>query len=116
MISMARVAAAARLVRIGSATFAVSIFVAYVALQAFAGHYSALPSTQPVVAEPPTNSELAAAITEQVERGLTCRAEPALTDTILVQAHGESAVQVLTFDQALAASSARTSWVRRYCF
>ena len=92
------------------------MFVAYVAVQAFASHYNEVPTTRTVVAEPARNTALAAAITEQTSRGLTCREEPALTDTILFQAVAETEVQVLTFEQAIAASSARTGWIRRYCF
>lgn len=90
--------------------------VAYIAVQAFASHYNEVPTTRTVVAEPARNTALAAAITEQTSRGLTCREEPALTDTILFQTVEESAVQVLTFEEAVAASSARTGWIRRYCF
>lgn len=108
--------AVSRIVRVSAMTFVAVLFVAYIAVQAFATHYNAVPSTHAVVAQPATNTALAAAISEQVARGLTCREEPALTDTILFQAVGKSEVQVLTFEQAIAASSAREGWIRRYCF
>ncbi len=112
----AHLVAVSRFVRVSAMTFVAVLFVAYIAIQAFASHYNAVPSTHTVVAQPATNTALAAAISEQVARGLTCREEPALTDTILFQAVGQSRVQVLTFEQAIAASSAREGWIRRYCF
>ncbi len=115
-LGSSHIASAARLVRVSAMTFVAVMFVAYVAVQAFASHYSETPSTRTVVAAPAKNPALAAAIGDQISRGLTCREEPALTDTILFQAVGESAVQVLTFEQAIAASSARQGWIRRYCF
>ena len=116
MIGTSHVTAAARLVRVSVTTFAVMMLVAYIAIQAFASHYNEGPSTRTVEAVPVSNPALAAAISKQVSHGLTCREEPALTDTILFQALEESEVQVLTFEQAIAASSARTGWIRRYCF
>jgi len=115
MIGMPHVTAVAEFVRISAVTFAVTMFVAYLAVQSFASHYNELPSTRTVVAEPAKDTALAAAITEQVSRGLTCREEPALTDTILFQAVKQTEVQVLTFEQAIAASSASEGWIRRYC-
>ncbi len=114
-IRSSHVAAAARLIRVSALVFVATLLVAYVAVQAFASRYNAPPSTRNVVSTPATHAALAAAIVEQTSRGLTCRKEPALTDTILFQEVGRTDVQVLTFDQALAASSARTGWVRRYC-
>lgn len=115
-IRASQIAAMARVIRVSALTFVAVLFVAYVAIQAFASHYSAVPSTRAVVAQPASNVALAAAITEQTARGLTCREEPALTDTILFQALEQSTVQVLTFEEAIAASSARTGWIRSYCF
>ena len=116
MISTSHIAAAARVVRVSAATFVVIMFVAYLSVQAFATHYNEVPTTHTVDAKPATNPALAAAITAQVSRGLTCREEPALTDTILFQALEETEVKVLTFEEAIAASSARSGWIRRYCF
>lgn len=115
-VGSAHLVAVSRLVRVSALTAVAILFVAYIAVQAFASHYNAVPSTHKVVAQPASNAALAAAITEQVSRGLTCREEPALTDTILFQALEQSEVQVLTFEQAIAASSAREGWIRRYCF
>ena len=112
----AHLAAVSRVIRVSAMTFVAILFVAYVAVQAFASHYNEVPTTHTVVAEPASNTALAAAISEQTSRGLTCREEPALTDTILFQAVSQSEVQVLTFEQAIAASSAREGWIRRYCF
>ncbi len=115
-LGSSHIASAARLVRVSALTFVAMMFVAYVAVQAFSSHYSEVPSTRTVVAEPAKNPALAAAISEQVSRGLTCREQPALTDTILFQAVAQTEVQVLTFEQAIAASSAREGWIRRYCY
>ena len=116
MIGTSHVTAAARFIRVCTVTFAAIVLVAYVSVQAFATHYNQPPTAQTVVARPATNRALAAAIVEQTSRGLTCREEPALTDTILFQALAQTEVQVLTFEEAIAASSARTGWIRRYCF
>jgi hypothetical protein len=117
MIGTSHVIAVARFVRHSATAFVVIMLVSYLAVQAFASHYSGLPSTHTVVAVPAAdNTALATAISEQVSRGLTCREEPTLTDTILFQGLGDAEVQVLTFEQAIAASSARTGWIRRYCF
>lgn len=112
----AHLVAVSRFIRVSAMTSVAVLFVAYIAVQAFATHYNAVPSTRTVDAQPASNPELAAAISEQVARGLTCREEPALTDTILFQDVGESKVQVLNFEQAIAASSVREGWIRRYCF
>lgn len=116
MIGTSHVTAVARLIRVTTATFAVALVVAYVSVQIFASHYSVPPTTQVVVAESVEDAELAAAISEQMARGMTCREEPALTDTILFQELDQTEVHVLTFEQATAASSAREGWIRRYCF
>lgn len=115
-LGSSHLASAARIIRVSALTFVAVMFTAYIAIQAFSSHYSDAPSTHTVVASSAGNPALAAAITKQVSRGLTCREEPALTDTILFQATGQREVQVLTFEQAIAASSARSGWVRRYCF
>ena len=115
MIGTSLVTAVARMVRVAALTFAATMFVAYVAVQAFSTHYAELPTTRAVVADPPKNPELAAAISEQASRGLCCREEPALTDTVLFQDLERTEVQVLTFEQAISASSAREGRIRRYC-
>src|SRR5689334_1848682 len=116
MIGTSHVTAVARFIRVCTVTFAAVVVVAWVSVQAFASHYNDAPTTHTVVARPVTNTALAAAIVEQTSRGLTCREEPALTDTILFQALEQTEVQVLTFEEAIAASSARSGWIRRYCF
>lgn len=115
MYGTSHVTAVARLIRVCTVTAAVLLVVAYVAVQAFAMHYNSPRTTQSVDARPATNTALAAAIAEQSERGLACREQPALTDTILFQALEHAEVQVLTFDEAIAAASERTGWIRRYC-
>lgn len=110
---------AARFVRITSRTFALSLLVAFVSVQAFASQYGS-PGGALVddTASAPTHlaqTELASAISRQEATGLTCSERPTLTDTILFQRVGSSSVRVLTFDQAVAASTSREGWIRRYC-
>lgn len=114
-LGSSHVAAAARIVRVSVLTFVATMIVAYVAVQAFSSHYGEARSPRTVVAVPAKDPALATAISAQVARGLTCREEPALTDTVLFQTVAETAVQVLTFEQAIAATGAREGWIRRYC-
>ena len=114
MIDTSYVTAAVRLVRITAVTFAVALMVGFVAVQSFANHYDSR-TVQVVDAQPAADAALASAISTQVSQGLSCREEPALTDTILFQHLDANAVQVMTFEQAIAASSAREGWIRRYC-
>jgi hypothetical protein len=110
----AYVVVVARLVRITAVTFAVAMLVGFVALQSFASRYGG--SHQSMTMQPAdANPALAAAIASQESAGRVCRDKPALTDTILFQRLGESTVRVLSFDQAIAASSAREGWIRSYC-
>ena len=57
MIGTSLVTAVARMVRVAALTFAATMFVAYVAVQAFSTHYAELPTTRAVVADPPKNPE-----------------------------------------------------------
>jgi hypothetical protein len=114
MGSTSHVAAAARLVRITSLTFAVALLVSFVALQSFASQYGA-PHRSMVMQKSDANPALTAAIASQQSAGRVCREKPVLTDTILFQRLGESKVRVLSFDEAIAASAARTGWIRSYC-
>ncbi|MDX6278891.1 MAG: hypothetical protein QOJ72_3019 [Nocardioidaceae bacterium] len=114
MNSTSYVVTAARLVRISSLTFAIALMVGFVALQSFASQYGA-PHQALVMQTADANPALTAAIAAQQSAGRVCRETPALTDTILFQRLGESKVRVLSFDQAIAASSARKGWIRSYC-
>ena len=114
MSSMSYVATAARTVRAASLAFALALMVGFVALQSFASQYGA-PHQALVMQTADANPALTAAIAAQESAGRICREKPALTDTILFQRLGESKVRVLSFDDAIAASSARQGWIRSYC-
>ena len=113
MISMSHVVAGARLVRLSVAALAISLVVGFVAVSSFASQYG----SRATVALDATSSDtvLDAAIENQRRGGLTCSEKPTLTDVVLFQRSGVAAVTVLTFDQAIEASSAREGWIRRYC-
>lgn len=113
MIVRSHAAAVARFVRILSLTFVIALLVGFVAVQSFAGQYSA--TQQNLVVDAAGDAELERAISTQKLAGLTCREQPSLTDTVLFQRLGQNAVQVLRFDAAIAASAARDGWIRRYC-
>ncbi|MBC7630003.1 hypothetical protein [Aeromicrobium sp.] len=104
----------ARLLRITSMTFAIVLLIGFVAVQSFANQYGR-PSGALVMDSGSTDTALLSAITLQESTGLTCSVTPVLTDTVLFQAVDGTAVQVLRFDEAIAASTAREGWIRRYC-
>jgi|GEM_PF-3721603 len=54
-------------------------------------------------------------IVRQQAAGRTCGDEPALTDTVLYQYTGSTRIVVLTFDETIRQTAARTGWVRGYC-
>lgn len=113
MISTSHVVVAARMVRIAAAVCAVGLLVGYFAVAAFAGRYGT--STPMVLDSKSSDTALTAAIATQESAGLTCSEKPTLTNVILFQREGEAKVRVLTFDEAIKASSAREGWIRRYC-
>ena len=113
MISMSPVVVAARMVRIAAAVCAVGLLLGYFAVASFASRYG---STTPMILDSKSSeTALSAAISTQESAGLTCSQKPALTDVVLFQRDGEDKITVLTFDQAIKASSAREGWIRRYC-
>jgi hypothetical protein len=114
MIGMSYVVASARLVRIASLAAALTMLVGFVALQSFASQYGA-PHHSFVMQTAGANPALTAAISVQESAGRICGDTPALTDTILFQRLGESSVRVLSFDDAIAATSAREGRIRSYC-
>ncbi|MCW2751239.1 MAG: hypothetical protein JWR83_2349 [Aeromicrobium sp.] len=114
MNGTSHVVAAARLVRVMSLTFAVALLVGFVALESFANQYGA-PHQSVVMQTADANPALTAAISSQESAGRTCREKPTITDTILFQRLGESQVRVLSFSEAIAASSRREGWIRSYC-
>lgn len=71
-------------------------------------------STSSCEADPSDN--LRKAVAFQQERGLNCSPKAVLSDVVLFQRSDDQSVQVLTFDEALAASAAKLGWVQRYCF
>jgi hypothetical protein len=114
MNSTSYVATAARTIRAAALAFALALMVGFVALQSFASQYGA-PHQALVMQTSDANPALTVAIAAQASAGRVCREKPALTDTILFQRLGESRVRVLSFDDAIAASSARKGWIRSYC-
>ena len=113
MISSSLVVVAARVVRVAAAVCAVGLFVGYVAVSSFASRYG---TSTPMILDSKSNeTALSSAIAAQESAGLTCSAKPTLTDVILFQPEGAAKVMVLTFDQAIKASSAREGWIRSYC-
>lgn len=113
MISMSPVVVAARMVRIAAAVCAVGLVVGYLAVSSFASRYGS--TTQMILDSKSSETALTSAIATQESAGLRCTEKPALTDVVLFQRDGEDKVTVLTFDQAIKASSAREGWIRRYC-
>lgn len=61
------------------------------------------------------DSMLTRAIVQQEHAGLTCSAEPSLSDVVLFQYSADQHVAALTFDGALNASGHKLGWVERYC-
>lgn len=112
MTIMSPVVVAARMVRIAAAVCAVGLLLGYVAVSSFASRYGSTPMT---LDSKSSETALSAAVSTQESAGLTCSEKPALTDVVLFQRDGEDKVTVLTFDEAIKASSAREGWIRRYC-
>jgi hypothetical protein len=113
MITMSYLVASARLVRLAAAVAVVGLVVGFVAVSSFAGRYGS--STPMIMDATSSDTALTAAVRQQEAAGLACSAKPALTDVVLFQREGAEEVTILTFDQAIEASSARAGWIRRYC-
>lgn len=113
MISTTPVIVAARMVRVAATVCAVGLLVGYIAISSFSSRYSA--STPMILDSKSSETALSTAIAAQETAGLTCSEKPALTDVVLFQRDGENRIAVLTFDQAIKASSAQEGWIRRYC-
>jgi len=113
MISTSYVFFAARMVRLAAAVCTVGLLVGYLAISSFASRYGA--STQMILDSKSNETALSTAVAAQESAGLACSNKPALTDVVLFQRDGEDEVAVLTFDQAMKASSAHEGWIRRYC-
>ena len=107
------VVVAARTVRIAALVCVAGLLVGYLAVASFASRYGA--STPMVLDSKSDQTALSTAVAKQESAGLTCSEKPTLTDVVLFQRDGEARVTILTFDQALQASSAREGWIRRYC-
>lgn len=104
---------AARMVRIAATVCAVGLLIGYIAVASFASRYGT--STPMVLDSKSSETALSNAVSMQESAGLSCSEKPTLTDVILFQREGEDEVAVLTFDQAIKASSAQEGWIRRYC-
>ena len=113
MISTTPVFFAARMVRLAAAVCTVELLVGYLAISSFASHYGG--STQMIFDSKSSETALSSAVAAQESVGLACSDKPALTDVVLFQRDGEHKIAVLTFDQAIKASSAREGWIRKYC-
>ena len=113
MIGTSHVIVAARMVRLAAAVCAVGLLVGYIAVASFASRYGT--STPMILDSKSSETALSTAIAAQESEGLSCSEKPTLTDVILFQRDGAAKVTVLTFDQAIKASSAREGWIRRYC-
>jgi len=113
MNSTLLVIAAARMVRIAAAVCAVGLLVGYVAVASFSSRYGG--STPMILDSKSSETALSTAISAQETAGLTCSEKPTLTDVVLFQRDGQERIAVLTFDQAIKASSAQEGWIRRYC-
>ena len=113
MIGISPVIVAARMVRIAAAVCAVGLLIGYFAVASFASRYG---STTPMILDSKSSeTALSTAIAAQESAGLRCSEKPTLTDVVLFQAEGADEVTILTFEQAIKASSAREGWIRRYC-
>ena len=113
MIGTSYVFMAARMVRLTAAVCTVGLLVGWLAISSFSSRYGA--STQMILDSKSNETALSSAVAAQESAGLACSAKPALTDVVLFQRDGEAKVTVLTFDQAIKASSAREGWIRKYC-
>jgi predicted lipoprotein with Yx(FWY)xxD motif len=113
MINTSHMFFAARMVRLAAAVCTAGLLVGYLAISSFTSRYGA--STQMILDSKSSETALSTAVAAQESAGLTCREKPALTDVVLFQRDGEDKVTVLTFDEAMKASSAREGWIRKYC-
>lgn len=115
MIGTSHVVVAARLVRIVAGALTVVVLVGFVAISSFSAQYGS--TTRATVGDVDLDDKaLAALISEQESAGLTCRERPTLTDTVLFQRRLDTpAIDVLTFEQAVAAATTRNGRVRGYC-
>jgi hypothetical protein len=113
MISTSYVFFAARMVRLAAAVCIVGLLIGYLAISSFASRYGG--STQMILDSKSSETALSSAVAAQESAGLACTEKPVLTDVVLFQRDGEDEVSVLTFDQAIKASSAREGWIRKYC-
>ena len=113
MINTTYVFFAARMVRLAAAVCTVGLLIGYLAISSFASRYGG--STQMILDSKSNETALSSAIAAQESAGLACSDKPALTDVVLFQRDGEDKVVVLTFDQAIKASSASEGWIRKYC-
>jgi hypothetical protein len=113
MTSTSYVFLVARMVRVAAAVCTVGLLVGYLAVASFSSRYGT--STPMILDSKSSETALSSAVAVQESAGLTCSEKPELTDVVLFQRDGEDAITILTFDQAIRASSAQEGWIRRYC-
>ncbi len=113
------VVASSRYVRIVVVSFLAAVLPLYLGLQLFTAHVGQ--STRDVVHASDCDGgvcELSAEVVSVVASlesgGMTCRAKPALTDSVVFE-WLNGGVEVIDFGAALAASSDSQGWVRQYC-
>lgn len=113
MISTSQVVVTARVVRIAAMTVAIGLLVGFIAISSFSSRYGGAGS--PVLEVRASDTALAAAVLEQESAGLVCSDRPVPSQIVLFQPRGSATVQILTFDQAIKASSTRKGTIRSYC-
>ncbi|KAA1397893.1 hypothetical protein [Aeromicrobium ginsengisoli] len=113
MISTSLVFVAARAVRRVALLCAVALVLGYVAISSFSSRYGT--SSSIVLDSKSAETALSSAVSAQESAGLSCSDKPTLTNVVLFQREGRREVSVLTFDQAIKATSAHEGWIRRYC-
>lgn len=103
-----------RVVRTASASLAVGLMAALGGFDppAASGGDRVLTAPEPTAA---VQRAIDDAMSRQQAAGRSCDDEPALTDTVLYQYAGTSRIVVLTFDETVRQTAARTGWVRGYC-
>jgi hypothetical protein len=119
MTRTATVVASSRYVRMAIATCAAATLPVVLALQLFSADLGQT-SRQVVSASDcggdgcAMSADVVRVVADLEGQGLTCRAKPALTDSIVFEWR-DARVEVVDFAAALTALSRHEGWVRRYC-
>jgi hypothetical protein len=104
----------ARVVRAATVGAVLALLVGLVALRAFEADYGRQ-VTRVVTRAETESTQLRRAIEQQTALGRSCGRTPVVTDVVLYEALGADDVTVVTFDQALARTTAGAGWIRGYC-